>query len=270
MDTTKELNKIEIALERMIDAVLSHIPSIVMGAVVLVVGVWLIRVSLKMVRRRFERRNVDLSLRDFLLSVIKISLYILLLLTVASTVGIKTTSFIAVMGAASLSIGLALQGSLSNFAGGVLILLFKPFRIGDYVETAAGAAGIVEKIDILYTTMRTDDGIAVFAPNGPLANTVITNYSNITKRRITYHIQVMAETDMDQARASLGEVLKADYRILNTPRPEVRVLETNETVIKLTVRMWSPKDSYQEAYYDNFEVLRKTLEKNDIKVLMIS
>src|SRR5690606_30824552 len=134
-------------------------------------------------------------LRDFLLSVIKISLYILLFLTVASTVGIKTTSFIAVMGAASLSIGLALQGSLSNFAGGVLILFFKPFRIGDYVETATGASGVVEKIDILYTTMRTEDGIAVFAPNGPLANTVITKYSSITRRRITYQVPVTDAVD---------------------------------------------------------------------------
>ncbi len=264
------MDKIERALEHLADAILLRIPSIVLGIVVLVLGTWLIRLTLKLVRRRFERRNVDLSLRDFLLSVIKISLYILLLLTVASTIGIKTTSFIAVMGAASLSIGLALQGSLSNFAGGVLILLFKPFRIGDYVETATGAAGMVEKIDILYTTMRTEDGIAVFAPNGPLANTVITNYSSITRRRITYQIQVSAEADLGQVRQVIGDVLKADYRLLNTPRPEVRLAETTDTTAKLAVRTWTPKETYQEAYDGNLEAVKAALEKAGVKVLSVS
>ncbi len=267
---TKGMDKVEIALERMFEAFLSRIPSIVLGVVVLVVGLWLIRVLLRLLRRRFERRNVDLSLRDFLLSVIKISLYILLLLSVASTVGIQTTSFIAVMGAASLSIGLALQGSLSNFAGGVLILLFKPFRIGDYVETAAGGTGVVEKIDILYTTMRTDDGIAVFAPNGPLANTVITNYSSITRRRIVYRVQLSAEADVDQARQLISEVLISDYRMLNTPRPEVRIEEMTETVTKLVIRVWTPKETYVEAYYDNFEQIKAALDKNGVKVLAAS
>lgn len=267
---TKGMDKVEIALERMFEAFLSRIPSIVLGVVVLVVGLWLIRVLLRLLRRRFERRNVDLSLRDFLLSVIKISLYILLLLSVASTVGIQTTSFIAVMGAASLSIGLALQGSLSNFAGGVLILLFKPFRIGDYVETATGGTGVVEKIDILYTTMRTDDGIAVFAPNGPLANTVITNYSSITRRRIVYRVQLSAEADVDQARQLISEVLISDYRMLNTPRPEVRIEEMTETVTKLVIRVWTPKETYVEAYYDNFEQIKAALDKNGVKVLAAS
>lgn len=264
------MDKIELALEHLVDALLLRIPSIVLGIVVLVVGAWLIRLSLKLVRRRFVRRNVDLSLRDFLLSVIKISLYILLLLTVASTVGIKTTSFIAVMGAASLSIGLALQGSLSNFAGGVLILLFKPFRIGDYVETATGASGVVEKIDILYTTMRTEDGMAVFAPNGPLANTVITNYSSITRRRIAYQLQVPAEADLSQVRQIISEVLAADYRVLNTPRPEVRLTASTDTVATLAVRTWTPKETYQEAYHENFEAVKAALEKNGFKVLSAS
>lgn len=264
------MDKIERALEHLAEAILMRIPSIVLGIVVLVVGTWLIRLTLKVVRRRFERRNVDLSLRDFLLSVIKISLYVLLFLTVASTFGIKTTSFIAVMGAASLSIGLALQGSLSNFAGGVLILFFKPFRIGDYVETATGASGVVEKIDILYTTMRTEDGIAVFAPNGPLANTVITNYSSITRRRITYQIQVSAEADLGQVRQVISEVLMADYRLLNTPRPEVRLTETTDTIAKLTIRTWTPKETYQEAYYGNLEAVKAALEKGGVKVLSAS
>lgn len=262
--------KIELALEHLAEAVLLRIPSIVLGIVVLLVGTWLIRLLLKLVRRRFVRRNVDLSLRDFLLSVIKISLYILLFLTVASTVGIKTTSFIAVMGAASLSIGLALQGSLSNFAGGVLILFFKPFRIGDYVETATGASGVVEKIDILYTTMRTEDGIAVFAPNGPLANTVITNYSSITRRRVTYQIHVPAEADLSHVRQVIGDVLTADYRVLNTPRPEVRLSESTETLTKLAIGAWTPKETYQEVYYGSLEAIKSALEKSGVKVLSAS
>src|SRR5690606_454046 len=209
--------KVELALDHVIEAILSRVPSVVLGLLILIAGSWLIRLLLRIIRNRFERRSVDLSLRDFVISIVKFTLYTMLILSVASMVGIQTTSFVAVLGAASLSIGLALQGSLSNFAGGVLILLFRPFRVGDYVSSASGAEGTVEKIDILYTTMRTSNGIAVFAPNGPLANTVITNYSSITKRRIEYKIGISYESNIKEARDIILGVLKADSRISGTP-----------------------------------------------------
>src|SRR5690606_5799402 len=176
------------------------------------------------------------------------------------------TSFVAVLGAASLSIGLALQGSLSNFAGGVLILLFRPFRVGDYVSSAAGASGTVEKIDILYTTLRTADGIAVFAPNGPLANSVITNYSSITKRRIEYKIGIGYESNIKQAREVILSVLKADSRIMGTPKPEVHVGELADSSVNLVIWAWAPKDAYWNAYCENFEEIKKALDSNNITI----
>src|SRR5690606_17131745 len=258
--------KVELALDHVIEAILSRVPSVVLGLLILIAGSWLIRLLLRIIRNRFERRNVDLSLRDFVASIVKFILYTMLILSVASMVGIQTTSFVAVLGAASLSIGLALQGSLSNFAGGVLILLFRPFRVGDYVSSASGAEGTIEKIDILYTTMRTSNGIAVFAPNGPLANTVITNYSSITKRRLEYKIGIAYESNIKEARDVILKVLTADYRIMNTPKPEVRVSELADSAVNIVVWAWAPKDQFWEAYYENFERIKLALDANDITI----
>jgi len=260
------MEKVEVALDHIIEAVLSRIPSLVLGILILVAGSWLIRLLLRIIRKRFERRNVDLSLRDFVASIVKFILYTMLILSVASMVGIQTTSFVAVLGAASLSVGLALQGSLSNFAGGVLILLFRPFRVGDYVSSASGAEGTVEKIDILYTTMRSANGIAVFAPNGPLANTVITNYSSITKRRLEYKIGIAYESDIKEARDVILKVLIDDHRIMNTPKPEVRVAELADSAINLVIWAWAPKDQFWEAYYENFERIKIALDANNITI----
>lgn len=260
------MEKLELALDRIIEAILLKIPSILLAIFLLVAGTWLIRLILRIIRKRFERRNVDLSLRDFVSSIVKFTLYTMLIITVASMVGIQTTSFIAVLGAASLSIGLALQGSLSNFAGGVLILLFRPFRVGDYVSSVTGASGTVEKIDILYTTMRTAEGIAVFAPNGPLANSVITNYSSITKRRIEYQIGISYESNIKQAREVALQLLTSDERILDSPKPEVLVADLAASSVNLVIRAWAPKEKYWEVYHDNFERIKLAFDANDIAI----
>jgi len=260
------MEKIELALDRIIEAIMSRVPGLVLAVILLFVGSWMIRLILKILRNRFERRHVDLSLRDFVASIIKVILYTMLFISVASMVGIQTTSFVAVLGAASLSIGLALQGSLSNFAGGVLILVFRPFRVGDYITSAAGASGTVEKIDILYTTLRTSEGIAVFAPNGPLANSVITNYSSITKRRIEYKISISYESNIKEARDVILSVLKEDSRILGTPNPQVRVEKLGESAINLVVWAWAPKEVYENAYYEDFEEIKTRLDANNIVI----
>lgn len=258
------MEKVELALDHIIEAILSRVPSVVLGILILIAGSWFIRLLLRIIHSRFEHRNVDLSLRDFVASIIKIILYTMLILSVASMVGIQTTSFVAVLGAASLSIGLALQGSLSNFAGGVLILLFRPFRVGDYINSASGAEGTVEKIDILYTTMRTSNGIAVFAPNGPLANTVITNYSSITKRRIEYKIGISYESNIKEARDIILSILKDDSRVLGTPNPQVRVEKLGETAVELVVWAWAPKEMYENAYYEDFEAIKTKFDEHNI------
>ncbi len=258
------MKQIENSLERIISSILDRIPSIVLGLIMLSAGVYLIRLVVKIVHNRFEKREVDPSLREFVLSLLRFILYAMLTISAASTMGFKTTSFLAVLSAASLAIGLSLQGSLSNLAGGVLILLFRPFRVGDSIQTTAGAAGAVEKIDILYTTLRTADGIAVFSPNGALANSIITNYSDIRSRRIEYKLSVSSREDIKKVRNLILEVLKNDKRILATPAPQVLVSELASGSVNLVVYSWASKNDYSDAFYDNQENIKETLSENNI------
>ncbi len=258
------MNQLESSIERILEAIAQRIPSIVLGLILLILGGYLIRLILSIVRKRFERNEVDLSLRDFIMSLLRFVLYAMLLLSCASTMGIQTTSFLAVLSAASLAIGLSLQGSLSNFAGGILILLFKPFRVGDSITSTTGATGTVERIDILYTTLRTAEGIAVFAPNGTLANSIVTNYSNLHQRRITYRFVVAGDTDIKKARSLILDVFRNDPRILESPAPEVLVEELTSNGVRLIIHAWASKNDYSHAYFENQERIKETLNTHRI------
>lgn len=259
------MDKIEVAIEIFFQRILNSLPGFLLAFFVLILGFWLIKVILKIIRLRFEARSVDLSLRDFILSIIKFILYTMLLISVASMIGIQTTSFIAVLGAASLSIGLALQGSLSNFAGGVLILIFKPFRVGDYIHSDTGAVGDVEKIDILYTTLRNAEGLSVFVPNGPLANSVISNYSTLDKRRIENQFILEHDTDIRIVRSQILKVLNADPRILKSPAPIIKIDKITELGVYVMVYFWTPKAHFVDVLNTSFEVLKESLEEADVK-----
>jgi len=252
------------SIERIIESIIDRIPSIILGLVILIAGLYLIRLVIRIIHNRFERRQVDPSLREFILSLLKFILYSMLIISVASTMGIKTTSFIAVLSAASLAIGLSLQGSLSNLAGGVLILIFKPFRVGDSIQSSIGAAGAVEKIDILYTTLRTADGIAVFSPNGTLANSVITNYSDIKSRRIEYKLAVSSQEDIKKVRAIILDHLRKDRRIVVSPTPQVLVSDLSAGAVQLIIHAWAKKNDYSSAFYDIQETLRDKLIENQV------
>lgn len=238
---------LESSLEKLFDQVLLKIPSIAVGIVILIIGRLVIRFTLSMIDRRFERRGVDASIQDFIKSIVRFALYALLILTVANTMGIQTTSFIAVMSAFGLAVGMALQGSLSNFAGGVLILLFRPFDVGDYISSDNGSSGTVERIDLLYSTIIDDEGIRVFSPNGSLANSVIKNYSKILSRRMQFSFMITYETDIKQARNAVLQLLASDERIQTSPSPVVVVDQLNETGITLTVRAWAKREIYWDV-----------------------
>ena len=240
------------------------VPKVLLAIVLLVIGSWLIKVLMRYIHSRFEKRDVDISLRFFLSRIIKIILYIVLFLSVAGNLGIQTTSFLAILGGAGLAIGLALQGSLSNFAGGVLVLLFKPFRVGDYISSTSEASGTVENIDLLYTTLRTAEGTRVFAPNGPLANSVITNFSNLIERRVEYSIELAYDSDTALVRKLILRLLNDDQRVLKSPIPEVLVNGLANGAIKFIIRYWSPKAVYWDAYHDLYEQIKKVLEENQI------
>ena len=183
-----------------------------------------------------DLRQVDRALSSFICSLVGIVLKVLLLVSVASMIGVETTSFIAVIGAAGLAIGLALQGSLANFAGGVLIMLFRPFRAGDWIE-AQGVSGSVDSIQIFHTTLKTADNKVVIVPNGSLSNGHITNYSRESKRRADINVGIDYASDIKQARDVLLAIAQ-DPRVLRDPEPVVFVTGLGDSAVNLSLRVW--------------------------------
>ncbi|MGJ1267731.1 mechanosensitive ion channel family protein [Sphingobacterium spiritivorum] len=263
---TVNISRFEGGLEKLIDVVIVSIPSIAVGLGILFFGRYLIKFLINIMNKRFEKRNIDVSIRAFISSMLKFVLYALLILTAASTMGIQTTSFIAALSAFGLAVGMALQGSLSNFAGGVLILMFRPFEVGDYVSSANGSAGTVERIDLLYTTLIGADGIRVFSPNGTLANSVIKNYTKIVNRRLEYVIGISYDANIKTAKDIILEVLKSDERILETPAPEIFVSELADSSVNLTIRAWAKKENFWPANNENQEVIKNALDKHGISI----
>lgn len=253
---------LESSLEKLFDAVLLKIPVIIIGLFILIIGRFVIKFALNLIDKRFAKRNVDMSIRSFIKSLVKFALYALLILTVANTMGIQTTSFIAALSAFGLAVGMALQGSLSNFSGGVLILIFRPFDAGDYISSANGSSGTVERIDLLYTTIIDDDGIRVFSPNGTLANSVIKNYTKITARRMQFTFVISYDSNIKQARETILSVLNSDKRILDAPKKEVIVGDLKESGITLVVRAWANREVYWATKNEIGESIKNVLNGN--------
>ena len=256
----------ELIIQNIIDRIIDFVPDLIKAILIFIVGILLIRVALKIVKRRFEARNISLSVRSFVISTLRFILYGLLILIIASNLGIKTTAILGALSGIVLAIGLSLQGSLSNFAGGILILLFRPFDVGDYIENNSGTDGTVEKIDLLYTSLRTSSGILVFSPNGTLANSVIRNYSKINTRRMEYIVGVRYEDNIKEVKDTILEVLQADTRILKDPQPAVFVSELGESSVNLTIRFWADKENYWEVHDENREKIKVALDKAGISI----
>ncbi|WP_185216867.1 mechanosensitive ion channel family protein [Sphingobacterium mizutaii] len=255
---------LESSLEKLFDVILLKIPSIAVGFFILIVGRYIIKFVLKFIDKRFVKKDVDISIRSFIKSLLKFAMYALLILTVANTMGIETTSFIAALSAFGLAVGMALQGSLSNFAGGVLILVFRPFDVGDYISSANGSSGSVERIDLLNTTIIDDDGIRVFSPNGTLANSVIKNYTKITARRMQFTFVVSYDTNIKVAREAILSVLNTDERILDAPKKEVIVGDLKESGISLVVRAWANREVFWATKNQVSEEIKNVLDGKNV------
>ena len=265
-DITTSFFEFTNVIEEIIAWFIRSIPNIITAILTLIIGLFLIRLLLKIIRKRFERRNVDLSLRGFLMSIIQFILYTLLFLSIASNLGFKTTAILGALSGLVLAAGLALQGSLSNFAGGVLILLFRPFEIGDFIENNSGTSGTVDKIDLLYTSLTNSDGIKVFSPNGPLANSVILNYTKITNRKFEYVIGISYEDNIKTAQQVILNVLQSDNRVVKNPVPEVFVKELADSSVNLTVRGWANKSDYWSARNELQGTIKEALDKAGIQI----
>jgi small conductance mechanosensitive channel len=237
---------------------------LLVALVLLVVGSWLVKRLNRLLQSMMLRKGVDESLRPFLGSIINIALWVLLIVLVVAQLGLEMTSFIAVLGSAGLAIGLALQGSLSNFAGGVLILTIKPFRVGDFIE-AQGQAGTVHIINIFNTVIKTGNNQVIYMPNGPLASSVVVNYSVEPTRRMELKLVISPENNLIAVKQLLQDLIQADPRILPEPAPVVAVTEFTEYSLTISMRLWAKKEELWPLNWDMNERVKTAFAENGVK-----
>ena len=221
---------------------------------------WIIRIM----TRSFERRNVEQSLRNFLTSMVKIIMTILVILAAIQTLGVNTSSFLAIFASAGLAIGMALSGTLQNFAGGVILLILRPYRVGDYI-TAQGQSGTVKAIGLFSTQLSTPDNRTIYVPNSAISTSIVDNYSHPTVRRVDWTVTISYGDDIDVARKAILDILAADKRVLKEPaEPLVALKELGNSAVILTVRAWTANDNYWELFWDINERMYKELPQNGI------
>lgn len=250
-------------LDMAVEMIMLYAPKVILAIITLVVGLWLINRLVNVLDARLKAK--DPSLNKFLCGLVGIVLKILLLISVASMVGIATTSFIAIIGAAGLAIGLALQGSLANFAGGVLILIFKPFKVGDTIE-AQGFLGAVDEINILYTIINTFDNRRIIVPNGALANASLVNVSYYETRRCDMTFGIHYDDDIDKAKAIIKRCLDEDERVLKDPEPRIAVGSLGDNSVNFIVRPWTKTDDLWPVYWDMHEKIKKAFDAEGITI----
>lgn len=247
------------------EKVLEYAPDVLLAIVTLIVGRIVIGYLIRLVKKVMVKRDVDESLRGFLTGILKFMLWIMLIISVVSTLGVQTTSFVAVLGAAGLAIGLALQGSLANFAGGVLILLFKPFKVGDVIQ-AEGEVGTVAKIDVLHTTVHTLTNKEVIMPNGQVANSTVINIGRQPKRRVEFNVGIAYNASIKEARKVILDVLSKDERIDADPEPVVYLSNLGDSSLDLVVRCWTDTGNYWGVFFDNLEAIKEGLDAAGIGI----
>ncbi|HDO27727.1 MAG TPA: mechanosensitive ion channel [Bacteroidetes bacterium] len=233
--------------------------------IVLIIGLWIIKVIMKNIRKVMDKRKMDESLKPFLLSILSILLKVLLFISVLTMVGVQMTSFIAILAAAGLAIGMALSGTLQNFAGGVMILIFKPFRVGDFID-AQGYMGAVKEIQIFITILTTPDNKTVIIPNGGLSNGSLVNYSTQPNRRVNWSFGIAYGDDFDKAKAMILDLIKKDKRILADPQPFVALGEMADSSVNITVRAWVKGEDYWGVFFDMNEKFYKNADKNGLSI----
>ncbi|CAM3482324.1 mechanosensitive ion channel family protein [Zobellia roscoffensis] len=259
------MEQAEVWINKGIDFAVEFGPKVIGAILIYIIGSWVIKKLIKVVQKGMTSQEYDKSLQKFLLSLVKWALTIFLIITVISTLGVETTSFAAVIAAAGLAIGLALQGSLSNFAGGVLIIIFKPYKIGDLVE-AQGALGSVKEIEIFTTKLITPDNKLAIIPNGAMANGNIINYTAEGKMRVDTTIGVGYGEDIKTAKEVLLNVLTSDPKVLQDPAPSVNVSELADSSVNFAVRPFCKPEHYWDVYFGTLENCKLALDKAGIEI----
>lgn len=264
MDLNAEVDQLIKASQAWVPMIMEYGSRVLLAIITLGIGWWLINRLTVRLGRLLAVRSADLALQGFISSLANIALKVMLIVSVASMIGVETTSFVAAIGAAGLAIGLALQGSLANFAGGVLILLFRPFRIGDFIE-AQGISGTVDTIQIFHTVLRTGDNKTVIVPNGNLSNGIITNYNRQPTRKVVFDVGVDYDADLQKAREILLS-LANDPRVLADPAPVAVVSTLGDSSITLSLRVWVKTADYWDVLFMFNEKARDSLKAAGIDI----
>ena len=264
VDNLKQLLNQE-NLSRFFDVTVSFGLKLLAALVVFIIGRWVARRLANLAGRLLERADVDKTLVGFVRNMVYYGLLTFVILAALGQLGVETTSFIAVLGAAGFAIGLALQGSLSNFAAGVMMVLFRPFKVGDFVE-AAGTAGVVESIALFTTQMRTGDNKTIIIPNAQITSGIITNYSAKDTRRVDLTFGVGYDSDLSKVKQVIGEVVAADSRVLAEPATTIGVVALADNSVNFAVRPWVKSADYWDVYFALNENMKKRFDEEGINI----
>ncbi len=252
-------------LEKALDHFGRALPTLIMAFAILIVGVIIIRLLSRFIKRSLNKTNIDSAAKNFLLSLIRITLYTIVIIMALTALNVPMSSIITVFGAAGLAISLALQSCLSNLAGGFIILFSKPFSAGDTIELD-GSVGNVKTISILYTKIETFDGKIVSIPNGKVSEAKIINYTESPNRRVDLQFDISYDADFRTARKLITDIITSDKLILNDPEPIVRMSAHNESSVSIDVRVWTANDNYSTVRYGLIESVKESFDKNGIEI----
>ncbi len=238
---------------------------IIAAALILIIGKWLASKISKLISKLMDKNNVDVTLIRFMESIIYYTLMIVVLIAAAGQLGINMASFLTIVGAAGLAVGLALKDSLSNFASGVMLILFRPYKVGDFVETA-GVSGSIRRIDLFNTTMNTVDNKKVIIPNSAVTGSVITNVTANDTRRVDLVIGIGYDDDIKKAKEVLTDIVKNEKRVLETPATNIAVLELGDSSVNFAVRPWVKTEDYWSVYFDLTEQVKLRFDEEGISI----
>lgn len=260
--------KVDLYFDKFMNGLVEYTPKVISALIVLFIGLWVIKRLARVAEKTMTRRELDVSLKTFLKSLMSIGLKIILIVTVAGMIGVGTASFVTILGAAGLAVGLALQGSLSNFAGGVLILIFKPFRVGDSIE-AIGQSGQVLEIQIFNTILLTGEHKTVILPNGPLSNGTIVNTTRHGNLRANLEFKISTDNDLNKVKLIIYNVVAQNKRVMTNQPVEIVTGKFSQGIITLHVRPFCMPGDASEMISELYEAIKEAFEQNQIKLAVL-
>lgn len=262
-NATQIVDNGQVWLMKIKDMALEYAPKVLGAILVYLIGSWIIARIATVTKKVMMRRNFDVSLQTFLVSLIKVSLTVMMFLAIVGMLGVNITSFAALLAGAGLAIGAALNGSLGNLAGGVMLMIFKPFKVGDIIE-AQGVSGVVTEIGIFCTTILSPENKTIILPNGALSTGVIANFNTHGNLRVDLKMAIALTTDIDQARSVATKAMLSHPKVLQSPAPEVSVLEIGNGMTTLAIRPYTTQGDYWDVYFGTQELVKKAFDKEGV------